>query len=192
VLAGLESIALVGSFYLLGLRRRGLSWESIGLRPPSSSWIWGAILTSFVFIPLMGVIALLIQRVLGLPEQNPQLPFLAPENLTWVGALGMILLGGLAVPFAEELFFRGVVYLWLRDRLGFWPALLISSMVFGILHGEVSVAGATFVMGLALGWFYEKSQSLWPSIIIHALNNSLKLILLYTLIASGVTIPGIQ
>jgi membrane protease YdiL (CAAX protease family) len=189
VLAGFEAIALVLSTYFLGMRRKGLSWESIGLRVPSTSWVWAAVLTSFLFIPLMGLIALLIQRALGLPEQNP---FLVPENFTWVGAVGMILLGGLAVPFAEELFFRGVLYLWLRSRLGFWPALLLSSLIFGILHGDVSVAGATFVMGLALGWFYERSKSLWPSIIIHAMNNSLKLVLLYALIAIGVTIPGIQ
>jgi membrane protease YdiL (CAAX protease family) len=192
LLAGFESIALVLSVYILGLRRKGLSWELIGLRKPSSSWLWASTLSSFIFIPLMGLIALLIQKVLGLPEQNPQLPFLAPENFTWVGALGMILLGGLAVPFAEELFFRGVLYLWLRRRLGFWPALLLSSLIFGFLHGDVSVAGATFVMGLALGWFYERSKSLWSPIIIHAMNNSIKLVLLYTLIATGVTIPGIQ
>ena len=192
VLAGLETIALVGSVYLLGMRRRGWDWSRLGLRLPSSGWMWSAVLIAFVFIPLMGLVALFIQTILGLPAENPQLPFLAPKNFSWLGAVGMILLGGLAVPFAEELFFRGVLYVWLRDRLGFWAAVLISSMIFGALHGEVSVAGATFVMGLALAWFYERSKSLWPSIFIHALNNSLKLILLYTLIASGVTIPGIQ
>jgi membrane protease YdiL (CAAX protease family) len=92
------------------------------------------------------------------------------------------------VPFAEELFFRGVLYRWLRDRWGLWVGLIASSLVFGALHGDIAVAGATAVMGLVLGWFYERSRSLWPSILIHAINNTVKLVLLYALVATGTPI----
>jgi membrane protease YdiL (CAAX protease family) len=192
LLSAVEPVALVGSVYLFGIRRRRLRWSQLGLCPPSSRWWWSTVFIAIVFIPLMGLIALVIRWLLGRPLENPQLNALVPETFTWPGAIAMILLVGLAVPFAEELFFRGVLYRWMRSRWGFWTGLLASSLVFGLLHVDLSLAGATFIMGLALGWIYERSQSLWPSILIHAFNNTMELVLLYTFIASGVSIPGIH
>jgi membrane protease YdiL (CAAX protease family) len=192
VLAAVETFALAGSVIGLGLLRKKIKPEGIGLRWPGAGWLWGALAVALFFIPVMGLIALAIQWALGIPLQNPQIPFLAPDNFSLIGAAAMILFAGLAVPFAEELLFRGVIFRWLRDRWGFWTAALTSSLIFGLLHGDISVAGATFVMGLVLAWFYERSHSLWPSILIHAVNNSLKLVLLYALIASGLNIPGLQ
>jgi len=192
LLSAVEPVALVGSVYLFGIRRRGLNWSQLGLRQPSKPWWWATVFIAIIFIPLMGLIALAIRWLLGRPLENPQLSALVPETFTWPGAIAMILLVGLAVPFAEELFFRGVLYRWMRSRWGFWTGLLASSLVFGLLHVDLSLAGATFIMGLALGWIYERSQSLWPSILIHTFNNTIELVLLYTIIASGVTIPGIQ
>jgi membrane protease YdiL (CAAX protease family) len=191
LLSAVEPVSLVGGVYLFGIRRRGFRWSQLGLRLPSARWWWTTVFIAIMFIPLMGVIALGIRWVLGRPLENPQLNALIPDTFTWPGAIAMILLVGLAVPFAEELFFRGLLYRWMRSRWGFWIGLLGSSLVFGLLHIDPSLVGATFIMGIALGWIYERSQSLWPSILIHAFNNTLELILLYTIIASGTSIPVI-
>jgi hypothetical protein len=103
----------------------------------------------------------------------------------------MFLFGGFVVPLAEEIFFRGLLYRWMRQFWNVWPAIIVSSILFGLLHGEISVAGATFILGIILAWLYERSGSLWPSITIHVINNSLKLLILYTLIALGYEFPGI-
>jgi hypothetical protein len=147
-------------------------------------------LVALLFIPIIATVALLIQLLLGLPIENPQLEFLLPDKFSWTGALGMLLLGGLLVPFAEELFFRGVLYQWMRHKAGIWIGIIGSSLVFGLLHGEPSVAGATFVMGILLAWIFERSNSLWPSVTIHVVNNSIKIALLYALTAFGISIPG--
>jgi membrane protease YdiL (CAAX protease family) len=189
-LATLEAIALVASIYFMGMRRHDLNWKEVGLKPVPRYWLVRAITITIIFIPIIGLIALGIRYVLNLPLENPQMQFLAPKNFSWGGAFGMLLMGGLAVPFAEELFFRGVLFVWLRNKWGFWIGAAISAAVFGILHGDVSVAGATFVMGLILAWFYEHSKSLWPPIMIHATYNSIELIFLYATIASGLTLPG--
>lgn len=187
-LAAIEGGALLLSIYIFGIRRRGLSWSDLGLKPTSSKWLLIAILLVILFIPIIAAIALLIQYILGLPFENPQLDFLLPDTFSWSGALGMFLLGGVIVPFAEELFFRGVLYQWLRDKTGIWIGILGSSLLFGLLHGDLSLAGATFVMGILLAWIFEKSNSLWPSITIHIVNNSIKIFLLYAFVASGISI----
>jgi membrane protease YdiL (CAAX protease family) len=184
-MAGLEAFGLFASVYLLGIKRRKLSWADVGFRPTTRKWLLSALLLALLFIPIIAIIAMIIQLALGLPLENPQLDFLIPDQFTWLGAIGMLLLGGIIVPIAEELFFRGVLYNWLRGSFGIWVAVPGSALVFGLLHGEISVAGATFVMGLVLAWFYERSNSLWPSILIHVVNNSFKLFLLYVLIAAG-------
>ena len=110
---------------------------------------------SAAFIPLLGLIAVLIQKLLGQPVQNPHLYFLVPEGFSWPGAFAMLLVGGIAAPFAEELFFRGVLYRWLRDGFGPWIVAPTSALVFGLLHGDIAIAGASFVIGLVLAWFFE-------------------------------------
>ena len=185
-LTALEAAALIGGVYFLGLRRKGLPWSAVGVQDPRPRWYTYSFLIGLAVIPISGLIALLVQQLLGLPAENPQLPFLAPGGYSTFGAIGMFIFGGLIVPFAEELLFRGVLYLWLRQRFGIWPAVLVSSLVFGILHGEVSIGVAAAFLGIVLAWAYEKSQSLWSPVIIHVVNNAAKILLLYLLLATGI------
>jgi membrane protease YdiL (CAAX protease family) len=184
-LAALETIALVGAVYFLGMRRRGVTWTGIGLRPVS--WLWIGIVTvvTLIAIPLTGLLTILILMALGRPLDNPQLDFLIPEGLSWVSAAGMVLLGGVAAPFGEELVFRGVLYPLLRNRWGLWPGVLASSLIFAVIHGDIAVGVTAFVLGIILALVFEYSRSLWSAVLVHVLNNSLKILLLYILVALG-------
>jgi membrane protease YdiL (CAAX protease family) len=181
----LETVALILPIYLLGIRRKKISWSELGIRSCRLEWVLLAGLLGFIAIPLSGLVALIIQLLLGKPLENPQLPFLAPAGLSVFGGIAMFILGGFLAPFAEELFFRGILYRWLRQRWGVAPGILISGLIFGILHGDWAVGGAAFVLGIILAWSFEKSNSLWAAFIIHAINNSVKIALLYLLLASG-------
>jgi membrane protease YdiL (CAAX protease family) len=186
-LAALEAIALVGSVYLLGMRRRGLTWKEVGIRPIGDRWLFRGILISLLAIPVTGLITVLVLQAFDLPFQNPQLDFLLPQGIDVPGAIGLIVMGGIAVPFAEELFFRGVLYTWFRGHWSIWPSVILSALVFGVAHLDIAVGLTAFILGLILALVYEYSQSLWTSVLIHALNNSLRLILLYILVALGLT-----
>lgn len=189
-LGALEASGLIGSIYLFGLRRRHLSWAAVGIRPINDRWLLYAIALGIIVIPASGLIAASIQFAMGQPLSNPQLPFLAPNGFSWFGAISMFLLGGIAAPIGEELFFRGILYQWLRDRWGVWVGIIVSGLIFGALHGEPSVAGAAAVLGMLLAWVYERSQSLWAPIVIHVINNGIKIIVLYTLLANGSLLMG--
>jgi membrane protease YdiL (CAAX protease family) len=187
----IEAVALIGSVYTLGMLRRKLAWTDIGLRRPKRAWVIAGLSMTLALIPVAGAIAVAIRLLLDLPLESPQVDFLVPGNFSWPAAFGMLILGGIAVPFAEELYFRGVLYQWIRPRWGKAAGMILSGLAFGALHGEISVAGATFIMGVVLAWFFERSRSLWTPIIIHATYNSLELIFLYLLIATGISIPGV-
>lgn len=178
-LAALEAVALVVSVYYFGMRRRSIQWIDLGFKKVTTNWLLAVIGLSVVIIPLSGLITTLVLSLLNQPLDNPQIPFLVPKGLDLGGAIGMLILAGILVPIAEELFFRGVLYNFLRARTGIWLAIIISSLIFAIAHGDLAVGTAAFVLGIVIAWVYEKSGSLWTSILIHAANNSVKIVLLY-------------
>jgi membrane protease YdiL (CAAX protease family) len=77
-------------------------------------------------------------------------------------------------PIFEELAFRGILYAILRRRLRFLPAALLSASIFAVAHGY-GIIGFVSVMwsGLLWAWIYERTGSLLPGMIAHALNNLL-------------------
>ncbi|MCL4505260.1 MAG: CPBP family intramembrane metalloprotease [Chloroflexi bacterium] len=182
----LEGIVLIGAVYFLGIRRRKLDWSAVGLRATTTRWIVAAIGAGLLALVLTGIIAVLVQMLLHENPQNPQLPFLAPQGFTWAAFIGMFVLAGMVVPFAEELFFRGMLYTWLRDRWGVWIGTFGSAILFGLAHGNIAIAAGVGFMGLLQAVVYERSRSLWTTFLIHAINNSIKVVLLYMLLAMGV------
>ncbi len=89
-------------------------------------------------------------------------------------AVAVTLLGSiLFAPVFEELIFRGLLYGTLRTRLA-WPlAALTSGLVFALAHGY-GVTGflSVFLSGVLWAWVYERTGSLLPSILAHAVNNA--------------------
>jgi membrane protease YdiL (CAAX protease family) len=187
-LAGLEAFALIGGIYLFGVRRRGLSWDAVGLRPVSTSWILIATVATLVAIPIVGLVTILAYFVLGQPLENPQLDFLLPEGLSAFDALAMLFLAGFAAPFGEELLFRGILYSMFRERWGIWLGVLVSSLLFGLIHGNLAVGLTGFLLGILTAIVFEYSNSLWTAVLVHALNNSIKIVLLYLLVVLGFSV----
>ena len=88
-------------------------------------------------------------------------------------ALGVLII--LAAPLSEEIFFRGFLFGGLRGRMPFWPAAIVSGLVFGLVHlpgGPLQVPPLV-VFGILLAWLYERSGSLGPPILMHAIQNSI-------------------
>ncbi len=97
----------------------------------------------------------------------------------WIGAIVL-------APVAEELFFRGLVQTWLVNVLGTRrAAIALSSVIFAAIHfGQPHAVAALFVLGALMGYAYERTGSLWPSVMIHAAFNA-KTLVWDVLIRSG-------
>ncbi len=92
-----------------------------------------------------------------------------PQSLT--GRLLYFVAVGIIPPLTEELSIRGCIMQPLR-RYGDTFAIIASSLLFAILHGNLVQAPFAFFAGLGLGYICCVTGSLWPSIIVHCLNNS--------------------
>ena len=75
------------------------------------------------------------------------------------------------VPVAEELVFRGIVFGELRKGFGPWVSVLISAVVFGLMHGRDIHIGYALVCGIIIAACYYLTDSLIASIILHMIFN---------------------
>lgn len=77
-------------------------------------------------------------------------------------------------PIFEELAFRGLLFAMLRRRFTFLPAALLSATIFALAHGY-SLLGFMSVLwsGFLWAWIYDRTGSLIPGMVAHAVNNLL-------------------
>ncbi len=105
----------------------------------------------------------------------------AMSNLTSGGelAVGIIMMAFLPAVF-EELFFRGTLQQlftrwWKRPLL----AILVTSLVFSLIHASYYLFLSRALLGFMLGWMFYQSRNIWINIIAHFLNNAIVLFALY-------------
>lgn len=81
-------------------------------------------------------------------------------------------------PICEEVVYRGFVYRILRHYSGRTIAILLSAMLFSVIHGALVQAMPLFIFGVVQCLVYEKSRTIWLPIAIHAIYNSLSLVMI--------------
>lgn len=139
--------------------------------------LWAAfIIPSFLLLSVI-VDALLYRR----------LPHISEEPL---GVLVLTIPAIVFSTFCEEIFCRGFILSELWDRLRFWQANLITTLFFTVLHWPIWIHTSgfngvlftdsvwIFSHGLLLAYLVKLTNSLWPSVVFHALNNILLLFLI--------------
>lgn len=105
-------------------------------------------------------------------EPQSQLEYFADADFArpglWVGLVVAVFLG----PLAEEVVFRGYLYGVAKRALGVTKALLLTSALFGLIHGLDYALPLAF-LGLFFGWLRECSGGLVAPIAAHVLHNAL-------------------
>ena len=78
-------------------------------------------------------------------------------------------------PIAEELVFRGAILNKLLSSLKgdqHWIAIVLSALIFGIIHLNFVQGLHAFLIGLLLGWMFYRTGSVIPGILFHWVNNT--------------------
>ena len=92
------------------------------------------------------------------------------ERFMGGGVISFITIGVIA-PVCEEMLFRGIILRGFLAHYSAITAILLSSLLFSLIHMNWFQIPFTFVFGLFLGWLYFRSRSLWPSILAHMAQN---------------------
>ncbi|QPW57737.1 CPBP family intramembrane metalloprotease [Clostridium botulinum] len=80
------------------------------------------------------------------------------------------ILGVILAPIMEELIFRGIMFNRLKMRWGAGPAIIISSIIFGMLHMDLAIIGAV-LFGIMMCILYMKTRNIITTMTIHFINN---------------------
>lgn len=75
-------------------------------------------------------------------------------------------------PFVEEFVFRSVIYKGYRKAGGRMGAVLLSALLFGLMHMNLNQLVYAFVVGLLLALMVEAAGSVWASVICHFVFNA--------------------
>ncbi len=122
---------------------------------------------------ITGAVTLAVFLGLYVSGVNPLKLFRTSLPGSTIQTVSYFIVGGLIAPVAEEVFFRGVLYRFLRPW-GFAFALAVSTAVFASFH--VLFSGQTFPVtqiagGILFAACFENVKSLWAPIVIHSTGN---------------------
>lgn len=128
-----------------------------------------AIMVCFIGSIFTGLLSTVFDACFGIE-------FFQPEDTSDYSTLSGIIVAEFAtavIPaLVEEFAIRGVVMQSLR-RYGDRFAVIMSSFVFALMHGNMVQIPFAFIAGIALGYAVIKTGSLWTGIIVHFINNSM-------------------
>jgi len=151
--------------------------RALGLNP--FRWRWVGIAIGFIIGVL--ILSVLLEPLLhGGREQG-----LSPDEWQPEHARAFLLNGVLVstvVPFAEELFFRGLGVRALQF-FGGMSAVVMTALVFGFSHGVLGALPPLVLFGIALGWVRLRSGSVWPGVLAHGFFNAVGILVVYLQLA---------
>ena len=175
-------VLVLGGVWRL-MREHHVSWQRIGLsfqglRQSLRQAIGGYVTAIPVLVGVLLATMAVIKLIGWEPEPQPVFELLYAEprsSVVWYAMWLVMLLG----PVAEEVVFRGVAYTMLKRRVGIGWAIVLSGVLFALLHvdpvGFVPIA----VLGMLLAYLYEQTGSLVPSIAVHMAHNSVMVFMVY-------------
>ena len=80
-------------------------------------------------------------------------------------------------PVLEELLFRGVLFGGLTKIMPIWPAILLSGLVFAVIHINAATLIPLWFLGAAFAWLYARTGTLLAPMAVHFTFNAVNLIL---------------
>ena len=151
----------------------GSPFPALGIRAFRLRWMWIAFGVILLALAIEAVFQTVFQVDAGeeqgvLPEtwRPDRLPALVLNSFVTVTL----------VPFAEELFYRGLGVRALQI-FGAPAAIVVTALVFGLAHGILVALPGLVAFAAGLAWVRLRSDSVWPGVLAHGLYNGLVIVL---------------
>jgi len=172
----ISSIVTVLIFLIIyAIRKKKLTEEILLKKTKLMNIVIAALIGTSVWLFNSGVLALLQLNGLLMEQIQGMNEILNP--LTEANLFIMILTIGIVAPFAEEFLFRGVIYRTLSKNISIPATIIIQGVLFGIYHANLIQGVYASLLGIIFGFITYKTQSLWPAIIAHMINNTIAVII---------------
>ncbi len=165
------NVAATGAALTFGRRATGESFARFyALRAFPASLLPAMTLTALGLAVVMNEVDNLIMEIARLlpgPGADNSL-----MNILTGDAAGAFCLLIIVAPFTEEYLFRGLILRGLLRHHRSVTAVLLTAVLFGLMHANLRQLPLALVIGAVFGWWAVRTRSVAPGIIGHALFNS--------------------
>jgi uncharacterized protein len=167
--------------WVVTVRKYRVDWSALGLRrPPGLYWALALPILIGMYIAAGIISSIIVKLFYGGKATNPQVQDITGGgSFSWTKLVLALVTASVAAPFVEEIFFRGVLFGWLRTRWGAVPAVLLSAALFSGAHAIPLILASIFVVGLTLAIVYEKTKSTVATMTLHSLFNTVGVVLVF-------------
>ena len=169
-----EAISTIVIFTLLykKLGRSAANWRQLGFRKFSKIRALKYVAAYPVIILTLVILLAVIAGALGVtPPNGTTTP--AAKTLNLMGGIGpAFFVAVLVAPLVEETIFRGILFPHFKRRYGVLAGVMISTILFAVIHINPVQVIATFFVGLYICFMYQRLDSIYPGMILHALSNA--------------------
>ncbi len=119
---------------------------------------------------LVGIVWLFAAQIV----LEPLLAWLPPSDSSEIGrGVWAWVTVMVSAPVLEELLCRGLLYETMRRRWNVALSIAVSALFFGAIHGDLSTSIVAIVAGTIFSILYERTSSIFATIIVHSINNAL-------------------
>ncbi|HEY4386405.1 MAG TPA: CPBP family intramembrane glutamic endopeptidase [Ktedonobacteraceae bacterium] len=175
----LQSIFLIGPLYFASrpfresTHRAKETLRVLGFRRfavwPSLAWVVGL----FIGILLINYIYQSLITIFHLNLVTNDQTYYEMSKHAPITVYTVLFISIFIAPVCEEIFFRSFMFMGLVKGMPREIAIVLSALIFAVAHGDVGSFIVLFFIGLALAFLRWRTQSIWPGILLHLLNNTL-------------------
>ncbi len=174
LVAQMVAIALPAGLYLLIVRPEAsaLRWRPLPIGACACLLV-GAVF-AMVAVQMLTVLWVLALEALGWPLVGSNIPIPTQGDELWAA----LLVVGVVPALCEELLFRNLLLPSL-ERLGTRRAVLLSGLLFALMHGLITGLPAHLLLGFILGALLAGYGTMWAPMLFHAAYNGTSMLFAY-------------
>ena len=182
-LFGMVGLVIYACLFLttwwIAIKKRGATLRDAGFRPVPLVTLLKMVPVTVGMMILTAVLVTISSQVFGeVPTAQDQVVGDA-TSLSFSDFLWIMAVAALGAPIAEEFLFRGMLFRLLRTRMKLVAAVALSAVLFAVLHFIPALVPALLGMGVVLALVADRYDSLYPAMLVHALNNGIAVIAIY-------------
>ena len=173
--AGIILYVLIAAIIVFITKKRKYDMTTVYFRPVSASYLW----LGFGLALVLGLFLFVTEQFVS-EEVKASFDEFYTSTLAISGWSYLLLSGLIAAPLVEEMFFRGVVFTWWREKTNLVVAVIVSAAAFTLIHFYFLIipgvagwiaSGQVFLFGVLAALLVIWTRSLWPSIVAHSTFN---------------------
>lgn len=182
-LFGMVGLVIYACLFLMtwwiAIKKRGTTLRDAGFRPVPFLTLLKMVPVTVGMMILTAVLVTISSQLFGeVPTAQDQVVGDA-TSLSFGDFLWIMAVAAVGAPIAEEFLFRGMLFRLLRTRMQLVAAVTVSAIAFALLHFIPALVPALLGMGVVLALVANRYDSLYPAMLVHALNNGIAVIAIY-------------